>query len=71
MFALVGLKIRLAAACIQRLGEAPCLLILGIPPACVLDPVLLFHLADGGQDVKFTPAQRKRGQVETQGRTFW
>lgn len=36
----------------------------------MLDPFRLFRLADGEQDVKFTPA-RKRGQVETQGWTFW
>lgn len=46
----------------RGLAEPPCLLILGIPPH-VLDPVLLFHLADGGQDVKFTPAQRNGGKL--------
>lgn len=29
----------------------------------VLDPVLLFHLADGEQDVKFTPARRNGGKL--------
>lgn len=63
VFALGSLKkLCLAAACIQRLGKAPCLLIRGIPLR-LLDPDLLFHLADEEQDVKFTPAGRNRGKL--------
>lgn len=43
------------------------------PQPRVRNPSLLFRLADREQDVKFTPARRHegRGQVETQGWTFW
>lgn len=37
------------------------MLILGIP-RLVFYPVLLFYLADGEQDVRFTPAQRNGGK---------
>lgn len=43
---------------------------LGIPPH-VLYAVPLFHLADGEQDVKFTPAQRNGGKLRQRDGRSW
>lgn len=40
-------------------------------PLVLLDPVLLFHLADGKTGCEVYTSAEKRGQVETQGWTFW
>lgn len=46
----------------RKLCGASCMLILGIP-LHVFYPVLLFYLADGGQDVRFTPVQKNGGKL--------
>ena len=46
----------------MKLCEASCMLILG-NPLCVFHPVPLFNLADGEQDVRFTPAEKNGGKL--------
>lgn len=51
----------------RKLHEASHVLILGGIPLHVFHPVLLFDLADGEQDVRFTPAQRNGGKSRHRG----
>lgn len=44
------------------ISEVSHALILGIP-LHVFHPVVLFYLADGEQDVRFTPAQKNEGKL--------